>query len=289
MGVIRNALQKQIQNDGLNRYSNTTAIILSYDIVTNTATIKFPDPNGDGYMYRENVTFANTLGAATGSGIYTGQTCTISFIGGNIWSPIITGLADNLYESKTSPDQGAYIIGVDNDNIYTKPDNISPMMNDWIDENNTNKNKYNNDLWDYTKSDTTQEVHELLQSMDKYTAQESGITNLDTKSTVKLKENGDIDIFVSHNVGIRISNTDHKIYMYGLGLYLNNKEPRIPIYCKENIQFSLIGFKSSQMWSPNSLFFEDIEVDSNLIFKPLPTQKEMDNMQPSLFDDLDNE
>ena len=224
MGVIRNALQKQIQNDGLNRYSNTTAIILSYDIVTNTATIKFPDPNGDGYMYRENVTFANTLGAATGSGIYTGQTCTISFIGGNIWSPIITGLADNLYESKTSPDQGAYIIGVDNDNIYTKPDNISPMMNDWIDENNTNKNKYNNDLWDYTKSDTTQEVHELLQSMDKYTAQESGITNLDTKSTVKLKENGDIDIFVSHNVGIRISNTDHKIYMYGLGLYLNNRE-----------------------------------------------------------------
>ena len=60
--------------------------------------------------------------------------------------------------------------------------------------------------------------------MDKYTAEESGMTNLDTKSTVKLRENGDIDIFVSHNVGIRISNTDHKIYMYGLGLYLNNKE-----------------------------------------------------------------
>ena len=50
------------------------------------------------------------------------------------------------------------------------------------------------------------------------------MTNLDTRSTIKLRENGDIDIFVSHNVGIRISNTDHKIYMYGLGLYLNNKE-----------------------------------------------------------------
>ena len=224
MGVIKNTLQKQINNNNLTQYSNTTAVILSYDIVTNTATIKFPDPNGDGFLRRENVTFANTLGAATGSGIYAGQTCTISFIGGNIWSPIITGLADNLYEAKTSSDQGAYIIGVDNDNIYTKPESISPMMNDWIDENNTNQNKYNNDLWDYTKSDTSQEVHEILQSLDKYTAEESGMTNLDTKSTVKLRENGDIDIFVSHNVGIRISNTDHKIYMYGLGLYLNNKE-----------------------------------------------------------------
>lgn len=75
----------------------------------------------------------------------------------------------------------------------------------------------------------------------------------------------------------------------GYGIYLNDKEPRIPYTVKKNIQFSLIGFESSQMWSPNSLFFEDIEVDSNSIFKPLPTQKEMDNMQPSLFDDLDNE
>ena len=172
MGVIKNTLQKQINNNNLTQYSNTTAVILSYDIVTNTATIKFPDPNGDGFLRRENVTFANTLGAVTGSGVYAGQTCTISFIGGNIWSPIITGLADNLYEAKTSSDQGAYIIGVDNDNIYTKPENISPMMNDWIDENNTNQNKYNNDLWDYTKSDTSQEVHEILQSLDKYTAEE---------------------------------------------------------------------------------------------------------------------
>ncbi len=224
MGVIRNTLQKQINNNNLTQYSNTTAVILSYDIVTNTAIIKFPDPNGDGFIRRENVTFANTLGAATGSGVYAGQTCTISFIGGNVWSPIITGLADNLYEAKTSSDQGAYIIGVDNDNIYTKPENISPMMNDWIDEDNTNQYKYSNDLWDYTKSDTSQEVHEILQSLDKYTAEESGMTNLDTKSTVKLRDNGDIDIFVSHNVGIRISNTDHNIYVYGKGLYFNNKK-----------------------------------------------------------------
>ena len=98
MGVIKNTLQKQINNNNLTKYSNTTAVILSYDIVTNTATIKFPDPNGDGFLRRENVTFANTLGAVTGSGVYAGQTCTISFIGGNIWSPIITGLADHLYE-----------------------------------------------------------------------------------------------------------------------------------------------------------------------------------------------
>lgn len=73
----------------------------------------------------------------------------------------------------------------------------------------------------------------------------------------------------------------------GYEVYLNKEEPRIPYTVKKNIQFSLIGFKSSQMWSPISLFLKDIEVDLDLIFKPLPTQKELDNMQPSLFDDLD--
>lgn len=72
----------------------------------------------------------------------------------------------------------------------------------------------------------------------------------------------------------------------GYEIYLNKEDPRIPYTVKKNIQFSLIGFKSSQMWSPNSLFFEDVELDSNSLFKPLPTQKELDNMQPSLFDDL---
>lgn len=224
MSVIKNALQKQINNDNLNRYSNTTATILGYDIVTNTATIEFLNPNGDGNVYRENVTFANTLGAATGSGIFVGQTCTISFIGGNIWSPIITGIASNLYEAKASQDQGAYIVSTDIDEEYSKPETISPMANDWIDSNNTNKRKYNNDLGDYTTSDTSKEVHEILQALNKYTNTESGITHLDTKSTIKLRDNGDIDIFVSHNVGIRISNADHNIYLYGKGIYLNNKK-----------------------------------------------------------------
>lgn len=73
----------------------------------------------------------------------------------------------------------------------------------------------------------------------------------------------------------------------GNEIHIDKQEPRIPYTVKKNIQFSLIGFKSSQMWAPNSLFFEDNEVDSGICFNPLPTQKELDNMQPSLFDDLD--
>ena len=227
MGAIRNALQKQIKSNNLNRYSNTTATIIDYDIATNTATIEFPDPNGDGFVYRENVTFANTLGAVTGSGIYNGQTCTIDFIGGNIWAPIITGIANNFYGVKTTSDQGGYIVTNDNDISSIKPENISPMMDDWIDEKNTDEYKYNNDLGDYTTSDTSQEVQEIIQSLNRYTLEEAGITNLKTKSTVRLRENGDIDIFVSNNTGIRISNSDHKIYIYGSGIYFNNKEIKI--------------------------------------------------------------
>jgi hypothetical protein len=222
MGIIRETLKKQINDNNRQQFNDTTATIVEYNAMHNTAKIRFINPNDGNEMYRENVSLANTLGGVTGSGIFPGQTCTITFIGNNVYAPVITGLTESNYANKTCSDQGAYIVD-SNILIAKKPDTITPMINNWIEENNTSITKYNNDLGDYTNVDAATFIHELLNTLDKYKDTEQGITSLATKSTIKFKDNGDVDIFVGNNIGIRISKKDQSINIYGK-LKVNGRE-----------------------------------------------------------------
>lgn len=213
MSIIKNALNKQIQENNLQQSYDTMATILEYDAVYNTAKIRYLNPNGEGYLFRDNVQVLNTMGGVTGAGIYPGQPCSISFIKNNIFAPVITGVHGSYYETKTCSDQGAYLI--DNNILNCKKPKMQPMIETWIDEYNENATKYNNDLGDYTSIDVSEVVYNILNSLNKYKVHEQGITNLETKSTIKFKENGDVDIFVANNIGIRISVADKSISLYG--------------------------------------------------------------------------
>lgn len=221
MGIIRNVLKKQIDDSNRVHSSSSTASIIDYDPVSNTATIRYKNPNGEGNMYRENVSISNTLGGVTGAGIYPGQTCTITFSNGNIFAPVITGFTGSHYSSKTCTDQGAYIIDTVLMNTK-KPEKIIPMINNWLDENSTSI-KYNSQLKDYTDINTSATVHNILSTLNKYKTTEQGITSLKTKSTIKFKDNGDIDIFVANNIGVRISTKNKSIDLYGK-LNVNGQE-----------------------------------------------------------------
>jgi hypothetical protein len=214
MSIIKNALNKQIQQNNAQQYNDTTATVLEYNHLNGTAKIKFRNPNGEGFLYRDNVRISDMLGGVTGSGIYPGQTCSITFIKNNIYAPVITGLTTNNYANKTCSDQGAYIVdsGI---GYIEKPNKIIPMIQNWTEPDNKIKTKYINDLGDYTETDVSKTIHEMLNSLDKYTATEQGITSLTTKATTKFKDNGDIDIFVGNNVGIRISKIDKSISLFG--------------------------------------------------------------------------
>lgn len=222
MSIIKNVLKKQVDENNKQQFNDTTATILEYNPVLNVAKIRFTNPNGEGVLYRENVSLSNLLGGVTGAGIYSGQTCTITFLGNNIYAPVITGLTGSNYTNKTCTDQGAYIV---DSNITTveKPDVINPMINNWIEENNIDTSKYNNNLGDYTNTDIASLIHEMLNTLDKYKVNEQGITNLNTKSTIKFRDNGDIDIFIANNIGIKISKADKSINLYGI-LKINGQE-----------------------------------------------------------------
>lgn len=222
MGIIKNKLNEQIQANNLRTYSDTTGTILEYDAITNKAKIKFDSPIGEGIMVRENVPVTSQSGGFTQDSIRPGTQCNIAFYNNNLYAPVITGINNSFYNNKTCSDQGACLVNESIKSIQ-KPKDIIPMSSQWLDESNQNQSKYNNDLGQYQYTDVTTETMDILTKLDKYARTEQGITNLETKSTIKLKENGDIDIFVANNIGIRISKSNKKVYVYG-DLVINGEQ-----------------------------------------------------------------
>ena len=216
MGIIKNTINKQIASNNSQKYFNAVATIISYSSITNTATIMFNNPNGEGTLLRKNVPIADTLGGVCGYNLRNGDKCSIEFRNGNIFMPVITGVVKSFYEYRKNTRQGACIID-EYINNTTEPENISPMYNDWIDENNYNKAKYLDESTEgLINSDNEAMFYSIIQNANNYSGNEQGITNIENHSTVKIKENGDIEMFVENNVGIRISKQMQKIYVYGL-------------------------------------------------------------------------
>lgn len=222
MGVVRDALKKEIAKDNLKYVSGTTAVIISYNHATNTAVIKYANPNGEGSLYRENVPVSNSLGGLTSGGIMAGQKCNITFVNNNIFAPIITGVSSTLYQYKTNTDQGACLVDADILEVSC-PENFCPMLDSWLDELNADQCKYENDLGDYKNVNISNIVHDILSGINHYEDEEIGLTNIKTKATIKLCNNGNIDVFVSNNVGIRIG-SDNKVYLYGKDFIINGQK-----------------------------------------------------------------
>jgi len=230
MGIIKNAIQNQINTNNRLEIHTSAATILEYDKIYNLAKIRYSNPTGEGYLIKEATPIANSLGAMTTGGLQVGQTCSITFINGNILAPVITGITDSTYNDKTNTRQGAYLIDEDIREIQSST--IVPMVEDWIDKDNIDKDKYDNYIGVYSSLDANAVSHDLIMDLDKYKQDEVGITNLDTKSTLKMRSNGDIDIFVENNIGIRISKKNHKIYFYGFEIGINGEYNLIEILNK---------------------------------------------------------
>lgn len=216
MGIIKNTIKKQIDFSNSQNYRCAIATIKRYNNISNTACITFNNPNGSGTLYRENVPVAESLGGVCGSALKQGVKCSIEFRNGNIFSPVITGVLKSYYNERSNTRQGACIVD-EYVNEQQEPEDITPMYNDWIDENNFNESKYiDESTTSLIEGDEYQMFYDTIRNINHYTDNEQGITNLSNHSTVKIKENGDIEMFVENNIGIRISKQMQKIYVYGL-------------------------------------------------------------------------
>lgn len=226
MGIIGDKLQQKIENNNNIRYSDTVAEITEYDNIKNTASVKFANPNNGSIMTADNIAVKINMGGLSQAALKIGQKCWISFIGNNLLCPVITNLCDdqyydNIYSKKTNSDQGAYIVDSNINNIDINSIKITPMTGDYF--NDSVSSRYSLITKDYTDTEAIQEVRKIIMEIDKYKTSEDGITNIKNNSTVKFKDNGDIDIFVNNNTGIRISPNSKSIEVYG-SFKINGKE-----------------------------------------------------------------
>lgn len=226
MGIIGDKLQQKIENNNNIRYSDTVAEITEYDNIKNTASVKFVNPNNGSIMTADNIAVKINMGGLSQAALKIGQKCWISFIGNNLLCPVITNLCDdqyydNIYSKKTNSDQGAYIVDSNINNIDINSIKITPMTDDYF--NDSVASKYSLITKDYTDTEAIQEVRKIIMEIDKYKTSEDGITNIKNNSTIKFKDNGDIDIFVNNNTGIRISPNSKSIEVYG-SFKINGKE-----------------------------------------------------------------
>ena len=226
MGIIGDRLQQKIENNNNIRYSDTIAEITDYDNIKNTASIRFANPNNGSIMTADNIAVKINVGGLSQAALEIGQKCWISFIGNNLLCPVITNLCDdqyydNIYSKKTNSDQGAYIINSDINNIDIDSIKVTPMTDDYF--NDATINKYSLITKDYTDTEAIQEVRKIIMEIDKYKTSEDGITNIKNNSTIKFKDNGDIDIFVNNNTCISISPNSKSIEVYG-SFKINGKE-----------------------------------------------------------------
>ena len=226
MGIIGDKLQQKIENNNNIRYSDTVAEITEYDNIKNTASIKFVNPNNGSIMTADNIAVKINMGGLSQAALKIGQKCWISFIGNNLLCPVITNLCDdqyydNIYSKKTNSDQGAYIVDSNINNIDINSIKITPMIDDYF--NDSVSSRYSLITKDYTDTEAIQEVRKIIMEIDKYKTSEDGITNIKNNSTIKFKDNGDIDIFVNNNTGIRISPNSKSIEVYG-SFKINGKE-----------------------------------------------------------------
>lgn len=221
MGIIKDQLKKVSNEQSRQNCFGTSGTILEYDRVMNKAKIKFNNPQGEGYIIRESVPVVMESGGVTATALSVGAECNITFYGGNIHSPVITGINGSMYNQRVCTDQGTSLVDESLMSVE-EPAEIKPMCQQWLDEDNNDEAKYSHDLMDYKDFDVDGFLSDVIGTINRFDDGEEGIVELQTKSTVKMRKNGDIDIFVANNLGIRISRSMNQVLVYG-DLVVNGK------------------------------------------------------------------
>lgn len=204
MGLLKDSIKGQINTAQSQDFEQAEATIVEWDDITEVAKIKFWNPQTGGFEYRNNVRVSNSNGGVSSSAFKIGQLVNIQFASKNMHCPIITGTKENYYSNRSNSDQGAYL---PNDEVYKvgTTEHLIAMNLDWINEDNMQEDKYNNEVTDFKDQDVDFETTDMLTRLNRFDKDEVGITNMQTHSTVRLKDNGDIDIFSAYNTGMRIT------------------------------------------------------------------------------------
>ena len=199
------ALEPIRENVGL-----VTGQIVFYDNVTNRAEVKYDDPSNGGVVSAKGVPVEIASLGVSSSGPFPGDQVYIAFLNNNPALPRIIGRADldykyysrELYEhgrsgSQLSLSYGGITAGLTN--AFTDSPPI-PTYQQWLTVGDKEATARNIALNAFSAS----AFEDQSSSLTNYELAEIGLTHPGTASTVKLYNNGVIDIFATTDLGMRV-------------------------------------------------------------------------------------
>lgn len=208
MGFKKALLEKVIEPHSSQKVTNSIGKILSYDSYLNRANVLVSSSGAFN-------TLKDVPVQLSGTGIMSampqeGDLVYIQYNNGSVFQPKVVGIADEDYQNKTRENSKHMRKGTLLRNIVEREGEIVPRAKRRMDTSNDPFKHF-----DYREADASEILESKTEDMGFFSGRELGLFHPILSSLVKLKDNGDIDIFTGTNTGIRVSRKNKTVEMFG--------------------------------------------------------------------------
>lgn len=181
-------------------WGTVKATVVNYDNVRNRVDVRFQEPRGVGEMLLEKVPIQIGSNGVHSSGLKKGDQVWISFINNSPLLPKVVGIADEMYEINTREQLRHVRKGSLLSTVTGNCEKPKAKLTSVIDKSNDNIQKH----YGFMSFDLRDKISDFRQNIGYYSNDEVGMSHPTNSSTVKIRDNGAVDIFTSTNHGVRV-------------------------------------------------------------------------------------
>lgn len=206
---FKDTLIKNVINPATSQiFTNSIGKIITYDEILNKANVLVSSSGS--YTTLEDVPVQLSGKGVFSSKLKQDDLVYIQYNNGSIFQPKIVGFADEDYSSNTRESSKHMRKGTLLDTVEEKDGEVVSRSSRRID---TDTVPYKHEA--FQDASALDIMAEKTESLGYFNDGEIGLFHPDVSSLVKLKDNGDIDIFTGTNIGIRINKQKKTIEMFG--------------------------------------------------------------------------
>lgn len=189
-------------------FTNSIGKIISYDEILNKATVLVSSSGS--YTTLEDVPVQLSGKGVFSSKLKQDDLVYIQYNNGSVFQPKVIGFADEDYSNNTRESSKHLRKGTLVDTVEEKDGEVISRASRRIDKDTV---PYKHQ--EYKDTSALDAICQKTESLGYFNDGEIGLFHPDVSSLVKLKDNGDIDIFTGTNVGIRINREKRTVEIFG--------------------------------------------------------------------------
>lgn len=212
--MINKYLKETVKSESISKMSNATGHIIRVDDENNKADVFFPSfGNQQNGRRIDAIPICIAANGIHQSKFRKGDLVYVQFNSSTIFSPKIIAKADESYKNNTAKkevhlNKGSLLLK-ETKKIESEEEYI-PSYKTWM---TTDDNYFKNN--DYKEKEAMLNIAKIIEEKGKFIGEDVGLFNPISSSIVKLKDNGDIDIFTNNDIGLRVNSKDKTVEIFG--------------------------------------------------------------------------